>query len=88
MYLRQALGNHEFDRRIDGLIPFLDNVSFPVISANIDATPEPTINGKFAKSTTVTIKGVEVGIIGYTTSTTRIISVPGRNPAVVAGPFC
>ncbi|KAJ8315770.1 hypothetical protein KUTeg_007920, partial [Tegillarca granosa] len=35
-----ALGNHEFDRNIDGLIPFLRNASFPVVSSNIDASKE------------------------------------------------
>lgn len=72
-----ALGNHEFDRNIAGLLPFLNNVTFPVLSCNIDTSMEPSIQGKFAKSTVVTVGGQHIGVIGYTTKDTTIISNPG-----------
>ncbi|XP_002738722.2 snake venom 5'-nucleotidase-like [Saccoglossus kowalevskii] len=61
-----ALGNHEFDNGIDGLIPFLNNVTFPVISANIDATYEPSIDGLYYPSTVLEIGGERIGLVGYT----------------------
>ncbi|OWF46864.1 5'-nucleotidase [Mizuhopecten yessoensis] len=72
-----ALGNHEFDRGIAGLVPFLDNVTFPVISCNIDDAMEPTIQGLIAKSTVLSVGGKQIGVIGYTTKDTTSISNPG-----------
>ncbi|XP_070568327.1 snake venom 5'-nucleotidase-like [Ptychodera flava] len=77
-YDAMALGNHEFDNDIDGLVPFLENVTFPVLSCNIDATYEPTLQGLFSKSTTVTLPGGDVvGIIGYTTADTPDLAATG-----------
>ncbi|XP_071113275.1 5'-nucleotidase-like [Haliotis cracherodii] len=73
-YDAMALGNHEFDRGIGGLLPFLEDVTVPVLSANIDASQEPRIQGLFRKSTVVTIGGQKIGIIGYTTTDTPSIS--------------
>ncbi|XP_070560027.1 5'-nucleotidase-like [Ptychodera flava] len=61
-----VLGNHEFDIGISGLVSFLDNVTFPVISANINATLEPTIEGLFTASAVMEVDGREIGIVGYT----------------------
>lgn len=79
-----ALGNHEFDDNIMGLIPFVDAATFPIVNANIDATDEPDYlarqrNGKITKSHVVTAdNGAKIGIIGYTTEDTPSISNPGR----------
>lgn len=43
----QALGNHEFDDHVGGLVPFLKNVSFPVVAANIGLSKEAALKGKF-----------------------------------------
>ncbi|XP_070570251.1 5'-nucleotidase-like [Ptychodera flava] len=61
-----SLGNHEFDNGVAGLVPFLNNATFPVISANIDATQEPEIDGLYTPSTILQIDGTQVGIVGYT----------------------
>lgn len=79
-----ALGNHEFDDNIIGLIPFVDAATFPIVDANIDATDEPDFlarqrNGKITKSHVVSASnGAKIGIIGYTTEETPSISNPGK----------
>ena len=75
----QAIGNHEFDRGIPGLAPFLESVHFDVLSANMDASQEPSIMGLFNKSTVRVVGGRQVGIVGYTTVDTPLISSPGQS---------
>ena len=74
----QALGNHEFDDRIEGLVPFLKAVNFSVINANIDIAKEPAMKNLFSKSVERTVAGQRVGIVGYTTVDTPSISNPGQ----------
>lgn len=74
----QAIGNHEFDLEVSGLIPFLDNVTFPVLSSNIDTTYEPSITGKFEKSTIITVDGERIGVVGYTWHGTPSVSKTGE----------
>ncbi|XP_060572270.1 5'-nucleotidase-like [Ruditapes philippinarum] len=76
---QQCLGNHEFDLEVEGLAKFLDNVTFPVVSANTDVTNEPRLAGKFSKSWTTTIGGEEIGVVGYVTTETAQISNGGPN---------
>lgn len=45
--LVQALGNHEFDGHVDGLVPFLQNVSSPVVAANIRMENEAALKGDY-----------------------------------------
>lgn len=71
-----ALGNHEFDLKIDGILPFLKDVQFPVLSANIDTSKEPSISPFVAKSHVTLVGGQQIGIVGYTTKDTPIISSP------------
>uniref|UniRef100_A0A8W8JH47 5'-nucleotidase n=1 Tax=Magallana gigas TaxID=29159 RepID=A0A8W8JH47_MAGGI len=71
-----ALGNHEFDLKINGILPFLKDVQFPVLSANIDTTKEPSISPFVAKSHVAQVGGQQIGIVGYTTKDTPIISSP------------
>ena len=73
----QTLGNHEFDNGIDGLVPFLDNVTFPVINCNIDTSKEPKLQGKFNRSVVLNVNGQKIGVIGYITEETDYISNPG-----------
>jgi 2',3'-cyclic-nucleotide 2'-phosphodiesterase (5'-nucleotidase family) len=41
-----TLGNHDFDDGIDGLMPFLSKVNFPVLAANLDASKVPKFAAK------------------------------------------
>ncbi|XP_076062018.1 snake venom 5'-nucleotidase-like [Oratosquilla oratoria] len=73
-----AFGNHEFDDNIAGIVPLLKNLSFPVLAANIDAVKEPQLQGLFHKSVVLERGGRKIGIVGYLTTETLIISKPGR----------
>jgi 2',3'-cyclic-nucleotide 2'-phosphodiesterase (5'-nucleotidase family) len=69
-----TLGNHEFDGGDDKLGAFLENLTFPIISANI-VSDHPVLNK--------TIKPFQIweefglAVIGVTTETTPSISSPG-----------
>lgn len=78
-FFLQCLGNHEFDFGVKGLVPFLDNVTFPVVSSNTDVTREPRLQGKFKKSHVITVGGEFIGVIGYITQNTKFISQSGTH---------
>ena len=44
-YTAISLGNHDFDNGIEGLIPFLKGVNFPVLAANMDVSEVTKNNG-------------------------------------------
>ncbi|XP_046409396.1 protein 5NUC-like isoform X2 [Neodiprion fabricii] len=70
-----SLGNHEFDQGVTGLIPFIENATFPVLAANLNLTNEPELGAtKLAKSTVIDINGTQVGIIGYLTPETKLLA--------------
>ncbi|OWF50209.1 5'-nucleotidase-like [Mizuhopecten yessoensis] len=75
-YDAMALGNHEFDNGVAGLVPFLDNVTsvFPVLSCNLDLSAEPRLKDKIGKHTILTVNGQRIGVIGFTTEETSFIS--------------
>lgn len=68
----QTLGNHEFDLRIAGLVPFLETVKSPVVVANLDDSKEPTMQGKYNKAIVIERSGRKIGVIGAVTSTTEV----------------
>jgi len=72
-----SLGNHEFDDGIDGLLPFLDAVNFPVLASNIQTDREPEMVGKTAKSVVIEVGGRKIGIIGYTYPEAQVASNTG-----------
>ncbi len=47
-YQAMAVGNHEFDNGPAHLADFLDHVEIPVLSANIDTSAEPLLDGRLA----------------------------------------
>nr|XP_054752976.1 5'-nucleotidase-like [Lytechinus pictus] len=65
-YDAMVLGNHEFDNGIGGVVPFLQNVTFPVLSCNIDSTSEPRLHGLYVCSHVFQMGGEMVGVVGYT----------------------
>ncbi|KAF7997636.1 hypothetical protein HCN44_006207 [Aphidius gifuensis] len=70
-----CLGNHEFDNGINGLIPFLENASYPVLAANLDLTEEPELAVTGIKNSTIlTVNDYKIGIIGYLTNQTKLTS--------------
>ncbi|XP_036438259.1 5'-nucleotidase [Colossoma macropomum] len=79
-YDAMALGNHEFDNGVEGLIkPFLQEVNCTVLSANIkpDNTLAPTISGYYLAYKILTVNSEKVGIVGYTSKETPALSLPG-----------
>ncbi|CAL1534959.1 unnamed protein product, partial [Lymnaea stagnalis] len=76
-YDAMAIGNHEFDRGIAGLEPFARNVTFPLLSSNMNLTNTPELRDVIKKSTIRIVNGQRIGVVGYTTTETPYISSAG-----------
>lgn len=74
-----AVGNHEFDNGPETLARFVKAAKFPVLSANIDASAEPSLAGLLRPSLMVNRAGLDIGLVGLTTLETRTGSSPGPN---------
>jgi 5'-nucleotidase len=69
----QSLGNHEFDDGVKGLVPFLNNATFPILATNLDLTKEPDLyNPNLKNSVVFDLDGVKVAVIGYVTPDTKV----------------
>lgn len=77
-YDAMAIGNHELDKGVAGFVPFLKAVNFPVLSCNIDATDEPSIDGLFKSSVVKKVGAESIGIIGYTTARAPVLTKTGN----------
>lgn len=73
----QSLGNHEFDHGVNGLSPFIENLTCPVLAANLVLTKVPELEreANLRKSVVFNISGTPVGVIGYLTPETKILAV-------------
>ncbi|XP_063773036.1 5'-nucleotidase [Pseudophryne corroboree] len=81
-YDAMALGNHEFDNGVSGLVsPFLMNVKFPILSANIkpDEHIASNISGYFQPYKILTVSGEQIAVVGYTSKETPVLSDSGPN---------
>ncbi|XP_053566466.1 5'-nucleotidase [Bombina bombina] len=79
-YDAMALGNHEFDNGVSGLLnPFLTKAQFPILSANIksDRQLSPNITGYYLPYKILQVGTEKVGIVGYTSKETPVLSDPG-----------
>lgn len=79
-YDAMALGNHEFDNGVEGLMkPFMEQIHCPVLSANIkaDQTLAATFGTAVLPYKVLTVGGERVGVIGYTSRETPALSRPG-----------
>lgn len=75
-YNAAAIGNHEFDFRVEGLRARLEQSDFPFLSANIREKVTGNIPD-FAKPYAIQeVNGVQVGLIGLTTITTSTSAFP------------
>lgn len=71
-----SLGNHEFDDGVKGLVPFVQNASFPIVTANLDLSMQPDLAAtQLLNSTVLTVEGTKIGVIGYLTPQTKIIAI-------------
>jgi 5'-nucleotidase len=74
-----ALGNHEFDDGVDGLVPFLTNMTdLPILSCNIDVSNEPKLKNLIKPSIIKEFEGRKIAIIGYITPDTKFLARPGN----------
>lgn len=73
----QSLGNHEFDNGVSGLTPFIENLTCPVLAANLILTKEPTLESELnlMKSVIFDVNGTRVGVIGYLTPDTKVLAM-------------
>ena len=78
-YDAMAVGNHEFDDGPANLARFIERIKFPIISASIDASSDPDLAGLIQSYTILEVDGKQIGIVGYTTEETSILSSPGNN---------
>ncbi|MEP5728385.1 MAG: bifunctional metallophosphatase/5'-nucleotidase [Sulfitobacter sp.] len=78
-YDAMAVGNHEFDDGPEGLATFLDLVSFPVLSANIDVSGNNLLAGKVQKSTVLEVGGERIGVVSVLAEDTAETSSPGAS---------
>ncbi|XP_055005554.1 LOW QUALITY PROTEIN: 5'-nucleotidase [Boleophthalmus pectinirostris] len=79
-YDAMALGNHEFDNGVPGLMdPFLREIQCPVLSANLrtDAPLAATFGTAFSPYKVLSVGGEQVGVVGYTSRETPALSDPG-----------
>jgi len=81
-YDAMAVGNHEFDDGQETLAKFIDGAKFPLLSANLDVSGTPVLNGKIHPYTIKEIGGEKVGIFGLTTKDVKIISNIGAGVEV------
>ena len=75
-YDASAIGNHEFDFKVEGLYERIEQADFPYLSANIREKASGEIPGFATPYIIKEINGVMVGIIGLTTTTTPSSTFP------------
>jgi 5'-nucleotidase len=72
-----AVGNHEFDDGPEGLAGFLDKVSFPVVTGNVDMSGSNVLAGRVPKHAVLEVGGEKIGIISAVAANTTETSSPG-----------
>lgn len=74
-----SLGNHEFDDGVRGLVPFINNATFPILASNLDLRKEQDLyNPNLKNSVVFDLGGAKVAVIGYVTPDTKFISQAGE----------
>jgi 5'-nucleotidase / UDP-sugar diphosphatase len=72
-----AVGNHEFDDGPEKLAEFIDAVSFPLVSGNLDLSRSNLLNGKVQNHVVLEVGGERIGIISALATDTVETSSPG-----------
>jgi 5'-nucleotidase len=77
-----AVGNHEFDDGPENLARFVDMVSFPVISGNLDLSQSNVLSDEMVPDHVVLdVNGMQIGIISALATDTAETSSPG--PSII-----
>ena len=71
-----AVGNHEFDDGDEGLLKLIDNVSFPVISGNLDVSQSNILADKVQNHVVLEVGGEKIGIVSALATDTVETSSP------------
>ena len=74
-----AVGNHEFDDGPEGFSAFLEKVSFPVISGNIDVSQSNVLAGRVQNHAVLEVGGARIGLISALAMDTPETSSPGES---------
>jgi 5'-nucleotidase/UDP-sugar diphosphatase len=77
-----TVGNHEFDDGEDALVPFLEKIQFPVLSANVHPNAQSKVGDRIKPSLVLELGGQKVGIVGAVTNDTPEVASPGPNIAI------
>jgi len=77
-----TVGNHEFDDGEDALVPFLEKIQFPVLSANVHPNAQSKVGDRIKPSIVIEVGGEKIGIIGAVTTDTPDIASPGPNISI------
>ncbi|WP_299676601.1 bifunctional metallophosphatase/5'-nucleotidase [uncultured Roseobacter sp.] len=77
-YDAMAVGNHEFDDGPQGLADFIETVSFPVVSGNLDLSGEALLDGKVENHVVLEVGGRKIGIVSALATDTVETSSPGE----------
>ena len=75
-YSAAAIGNHEFDFKIEGLNARLEQSEFPFLSANIKSKATGEVPDFATPYIIKEINDIKIGIIGLTTRTTPLSTFP------------
>lgn len=80
-YDAMAVGNHELDDGPELLARFAQQLHFPLLAANLDASRVPDLDRVLSPSTVLTVGGHRIGIVGCLTEETATLSRPGPDIA-------
>lgn len=78
-YDAMAVGNHEFDDGPIKLAEFIDAVSFPVVSGNLDLSAEALLVDRVQDHLILEVGGQKIGIVSALATDTVDTSSPGEN---------
>jgi len=57
---------------VAGVVPYVEGLGSPIVAANMDASQEPTLDGKFTPSVVIDREGTKIGIIGSVSKNTPV----------------
>ena len=78
-YQVMTLGNHEFDSGPDVLTAFVEQVQFPIVSANLEIAPDMALAPLVKPWLVLEVGGEKVGVFGLITEELASLSSPGPN---------
>jgi len=87
-----TLGNHDFDRGVDGLVAAMAEARFPILNCNLDTRNAPVLGGRLRPWLVKAFPGVKVGLTGVCVDFKGLVArenhvgVDWRDPVAELGP--